>query len=358
MFKSLIFASFLIFLAGCATVPAPTVKPSINSYQLNGVSYLPLASLCGQEGVLWDYDSVARIVTLRKDDHRVSLRLGEKLVRVDGENRMLSHPVEMYQGLVVVPASFRDKVLGALAKTTSPLPLCTLESSLIRTVVVDAGHGGNDPGAIGRSGLKEKDVNLDIAKRVSKILRDRGITVVITRASDVFKPLEERVRIANNSKSDLFISIHSNANRVRSMKGFEVYYISPAANDLKRAQTAAQGRRLSFEKDCYGRASFDLKTILWDMLYTQNRAESFTLARSLCRTVDRGLNLKVLGIKVANFYVLKGTEMPGVLIEIGFISNQSEERQLKNTFYRQQMSEAICDGVADYRRAYAWGKSR
>ncbi|MCX5714512.1 MAG: N-acetylmuramoyl-L-alanine amidase, partial [Candidatus Omnitrophica bacterium] len=110
----------------------------------------------------------------------------------------------------------------------------------IKKVVVDAGHGGYDPGAIGRTGLKEKDVNLDIAKRLSNLLRSEGVKVTLTRSSDTFVSLGKRVRLANDSGADLFVSIHSNASRTRSLCGFETYYVSHGVNDSKRAAYAAR----------------------------------------------------------------------------------------------------------------------
>jgi N-acetylmuramoyl-L-alanine amidase len=222
-------------------------------------------------------------------------------------------------------------------------------SSKIKKVVIDAGHGGNDPGTIGRTGLKEKDVNLDIVKRLAKLLRDSGVEVVLTRSYDVFVPLAGRVDIANNSRADLFISIHGNANRVRGLNGFEVYYVTPANNnDIKRALAAAKSAAPVIPGSSFDYISADTKTILWDMLYTFNRSESIKLGRSLCRTVNRDLYCKILGVKAANYYVLKGTRMPGVLIETGFLSNRDEERQLKNPYYRQQIVEAIMRGIVNY----------
>lgn len=218
----------------------------------------------------------------------------------------------------------------------------------IKSVVIDAGHGGNDPGAIGRSGLKEKDVNLDVAKRMAVLLRENGVSVILTRTSDRFVSLQERVNITNNSKADLFISIHSNANRVRSLNGFEVYYISSAANDTKRALQAANSARLDFDSSCFAGNSVNLRATLWDMIYTSSRAESIELARSICHSIDNDLEARVIGVKSASFYVLKGARMPAVLIEIGFVSNGNEERLLKDSSYRQKLAESITGGIRDY----------
>jgi len=176
----------------------------------------------------------------------------------------------------------------------------------------------------------------------------------MVRSRDTFIPLSRRVDIANNSNAELFISIHSNANRVKGLNGFEIYYVSPALNDSRRALSAAQHLRLNLNSSWFASDSdsIDLKATLWDMIYASSRSESITLARSICRSIDHELETKVLGIKGANFYVLKGVRMPAVLIEIGFLSNPHEELLLKNSYYRQQIAKAIASGINSYTRDY------
>ena len=219
-------------------------------------------------------------------------------------------------------------------------------------MVVDAGHGGHDPGAIGRTGLREKDVNLDIAKRLSSLLRTRGIDVVMTRPIDTFISLEKRADIANRANADLFISVHSNSARTSGLNGFEVYYVSEKMNDVSRALAAAKTASLDFSPGSFYNSSLDLKVTLWDILYTQNRAESIVLAQNICQEANRGIGVKILGVKGARFSVLRGTRIPGVLVEVGFLSHPTEERRLRNGFYRQQVAEALCSGIINYGRQY------
>ncbi len=334
---------------GCATaVPRAMNLPTFN---INGAPYISLVTFCEARGIDWQYDTYSGSVSISKGSHRLNLRIGEKMVLADGVSKYLIHPVEMHKGTVAVPLKFKEGILDPIFKETyavSRIPVCPLN---IRKVVVDAGHGGNDPGAMGRSGLREKDVNLDIAIRLSKLLRERGIEVVMTRSTDKFIPLPRRVEIANNSRADLFISIHSNANRVRSLKGFEVYYVSPAADDSKRALTSARTVPLDFRGSSFASVSTDLKATLWDMIYTQCRAESIELSRTICSSVDKNLDAQVLGIKGARFEVLRGIRMPGVLAEVGFVSNPSEESMLKNNYYRQRVAESLEQGIESYGRA-------
>jgi N-acetylmuramoyl-L-alanine amidase len=341
-------------LSGCATAPTRPGFAALPVYNIGGTSYLPLVSLCEQRGINWEYDSFSRNITLNKDLHRINLRVGETLILVDGKPQNLASPVDMYQGTAVVPLKFKERYLDTLFREMKPgRPRFTQIPLHIKRVVIDAGHGGSDPGAIGRTGLREKDVNLDIAKRLAKLLDNEGVKVVMTRSTDKFIPLSRRVDIANNANADLFISIHSNANRVRGLNGLEVYYVSPNLSDSRRAFSAAQSSRLNLDRSCFASDSLNLKATLWDMIYASSRAESITLARSICRSIDHESDTKVLGVKGANFYVLRGARMPAVLIEIGFVTNPHEELLLKNGYYRQQIAEAIAGGIDNYARDYA-----
>ncbi len=353
--KFLIFFLVILFYAGCATAPS---RQGLPSYSLNGTSYFPLVSLCDIRGIQWEYDTFSRTIELSKDAHRVQLRVGDTLALVDGAPKYLRYPVDLHQGTVVAPFRFKEQVLDILfrEKKVYTEPVCLITP--IRKVVIDPGHGGKDPGAIGRTGLREKDVNLDIAKRLGQLFKKDGIEVVYTRTTDKFITLPARVDIANSSKADLFLSIHSNANRVRSLKGFEVYYVSPTVNDAQRALSAAKVGRLDFDRNCALRPSLDLKATIWDMVLTHNRAEAISLAGSICKSINHNLDVEVLGVKGARFYVLKGTRMPAILIEVGFVSNASEERFLKNYYYREKLAESIREGVLNYGRELALTKAK
>jgi len=260
--------------------------------------------------------------------------------------------VDIYAGTVVVPSKFKEQILDPLFKAYGVSAPSGYAITSIKKIVVDAGHGGTDPGAIGRTGLREKTVTLDVALRLAKLLKAQGVEVVLTRSSDRFVSLPSRVKIANSSKADLFLSVHANANRVRSLRGFEIYYISPKANDSRRALNCASNASLDLGNVYYGRPSLNLRATLWDMIQTYNRAESVELSRTICKTVDNNLDARILGIKGAKFYVLDGARMPAVLAEVGFLSNSSEECLLKNSYYRQKIAETLAEGVINYGRNY------
>ena len=343
----------ILTFSGCATSP---VREAFPSYSINGVTYYPLITLCEAKGISWQYDTFTRVVTLDKGAHRISLKAGDNLVLVDQRAILFNSPVDIYAGTVVVPDKFKEQVIDVLfkeARVPSQRITAFPVSEVIKKVVVDAGHGGNDPGAIGRTGLREKDVNLDIAKRLALLLRSEGVDVVMTRNNDRFIPLDTRVRITNSSRADLFVSIHSNANHVRSLNGFEVYYVAIGRNDAKRALFAARNANLGLDNASFANHSLELKAILWDILYAYDRAESIQLARSICKSVDNNLDVRVIGVKDARYEVLRGARIPAVLIETGFLSNYNEEHMLKNSYYRQKVAESIMDGIRDYAQGLA-----
>lgn len=347
MIKKLNILFLTIFLlSGCATIPS---GENIAVYSINGATYYPLISLCDLRGVDLGYDTFLRTAYLSKDAKHVNLRAGDALILVNDNIMHLNSPIDIYQGTIVVPRQFKEQVFDILFKR----PVLARRRAgagkiKLNKVVIDAGHGGNDPGAIGRSGLREKDINLDMAKRLSVLLQGEGVQTVLSRSSDKFIPLSTRVNIANKSGADLFISIHSNANRSRSLSGFEVYYVAPSVSDSSRAVFTARNAPLNLKGAVFASDSQNLRAIIWDMIYTNNRAEAIELSNSLCKVMNSSIDANILGAKGARFQVLKGVRMPGVLIEIGFVSNLNEERLLKTSAYREKLAEGILEGIRDY----------
>jgi N-acetylmuramoyl-L-alanine amidase len=222
----------------------------------------------------------------------------------------------------------------------------------IKTIAIDAGHGGHDPGAIGKSGLKEKTITLDIAQRLAALVKDRlGCTVVMTRDKDVFIPLEQRPFIAKSKGADLFVSIHVNANRKRQARGIETYIQGLRASDRDAMATAA--RENATTSKTLGELDDELTRILKGLRMESNDEDSIHLAHavqgSLVNAV-RPIQSQVVnhGVKRAFFYVLINTGMPSILAEVGFISNPEEERMLRTNAYRQSIAEALYQGVKKY----------
>ena len=222
------------------------------------------------------------------------------------------------------------------------------------TVVLDPGHGGHDTGAIGPSGLMEKDVALDLALRVRRLLQQRlGVRVLMTRTDDVFVPLAERSAFANRVKADFLVSLHVNAANKRGAVGFETFYFTrePSDND---ARASTQRENLVIENN--GTTGRDLesllKTTLADMAVTRDMKESSNLAERILTALEKILRVENRGVKSGPFYVLATAAMPAVLVESAFITNPREERKLQREEYREQIARALFDGIAAYKVRY------
>jgi N-acetylmuramoyl-L-alanine amidase len=226
----------------------------------------------------------------------------------------------------------------------------------LRTIVLDAGHGGHDSGAIGPGGLMEKELVLEVTRRVARLLEDRlNVKVLLSRDGDHFVTLKDRTSFANRERADLFVSIHANAHRVVASEGVEVYFLSSEATDNAARQVAsAENSVVQLEKPASGRAgrSEIVRTMLWDLAQAEFQTESSRLAETVLDSMSQALRIPNRGVKQAGFYVLGGAAMPAILVEIGFVTNPKEERRLKESKYRDEIARAIFSGLADYKRAW------
>ena len=229
--------------------------------------------------------------------------------------------------------------------TTTPLKL----------MVLDAGHGGHDPGATGPTGLMEKELVLDVTKRAAKLVADQlGIKVLLSRDSDHFVTLRDRTSFANRAQADVFVSIHANAHREAASEGVETYFLSSEATDNAARQVAAlENSVVQLEKpNGKGRGVDLVKTILWDLAQSEFQEESSRLAEVVHDSMTQALRIPSRGVKQAGFYVLGGAAMPAILIEIGFVTNPKEEKKLREGRYRDEIARAIVAGLAQYKRAW------
>ncbi|MDP3704094.1 MAG: N-acetylmuramoyl-L-alanine amidase [Candidatus Omnitrophota bacterium] len=212
----------------------------------------------------------------------------------------------------------------------------------IRTIVIDAGHGGHDPGA-SHHGLREKHLALDIARRLRTTLQDSGLTVVMTRETDQFIPLSGRPAVANRLGADLFVSVHINANKSQRVSGAEVYY--PRVSAV--SQTAAWPPSVRSAE--VGVPSWTVKQILWDLVLGGTRSQSRRLASTICGSMRQGLAVSCK-TKPARFVVLREAWMPSVLVEVGYVSNATEAQRLNRLDYRVLAAESIAQGIVAYVR--------
>lgn len=219
----------------------------------------------------------------------------------------------------------------------------------VRRIVIDPGHGGKDKGATGFGGLHEKDITLALARELKKVLEEEAhCEVILTRNKDKFISLEERTAIANAQKADLFISIHANANEDPSQHGTETYYLN-LTTDKHSARVAA------LENATSSRRIGDLEAILHDLMRNSKINESSRLAKDIqtricSRIKSRYETVRDLGVKQAPFYVLMGAEMPGVLVETAFITNEKEAKRLKDKKFQEDIARGIAEGVNTYIR--------
>ena len=228
-------------------------------------------------------------------------------------------------------------------------------ASNVTTIVLDPGHGGHDPGAVGLKGLYEKDVVLDIALKLKKIISKRkDIRVFLTRETDVFIRLEDRTAFANSKHADLFVSIHANASPNRKARGIETYLLNWTDDD-EAMRVAARENAISLRKmrEQMNKYKSDVDVMLSDLKRDLKRDESIKLAnyvqKSIVSTLDEKYNnVSDHGVKNALFYVLVGAQMPSVLVETSFISNPIEEKLFKKEAYREYIAKAIAKGVDTY----------
>jgi N-acetylmuramoyl-L-alanine amidase len=217
----------------------------------------------------------------------------------------------------------------------------------INRVVIDPGHGGFDQGTVGRHTLTEKDLVLDVAKRVGKLIEERmGSEVLYTRSDDTFIPLHARTELANQKKADLFLSIHANSSPHPKIGGIEVYYLnltrSPDALDLAARENASSEKSV-----------FELRDLIQTITMQDKVEESRDFASKVqgsLQTFETKYNpvAKNRGVKKAPFVVLIGASMPSILAEIGFLSNAREEQLLKRSDHRQRLAEALYQGLSRY----------
>ena len=219
-----------------------------------------------------------------------------------------------------------------------------------KTIVIDAGHGGKDPGAVGYRGTKEKDIALDVAKRLEKKLsKNMNVKIIMTRDEDVFLRLSERTKIANESNGNLFISIHTNAAEDRRASGFETFLIGPNKNEAAVRVAARENAVLELEGTT-GKKLTNEDLIQATIAQSAFASKSEQFASMVQKEIKKRVQSRDRGVKQAGFYVLMGASMPNVLVELGFISNPSEEKKLRSPQYRDQLATAIYRAVEQYQK--------
>ena len=266
------------------------------------------------------------------------------IVDIDGEGEIPVPPPPADSAVSAAPAAIPPPVESPRVAALQP---ATIRKHPVR-VMIDPGHGGKDPGAIGPTGLKEKDVVLEIGRKIrEKLSRSGEFDVRMTRDEDVFIPLEERTAMANKGRADIFVSLHINASRNQRAEGFSTYVLSRGASNREDLELAARENGVPI------RRFQGVKFIIDDMFTGARKNESLRLAKTVNDAVVRHVSTRypgvhTLGLKQAPFYVLVGARMTAVLVEASFISNAREESRLRDP----SCLDGIADGVVEAIRYY------
>ncbi len=217
-----------------------------------------------------------------------------------------------------------------------------------KVVIIDPGHGGKDPGGKIIFGKSEKQINLEISRKLYELFsNDDRYNVIMTRDSDVFVPLYERSKIANDNKCDIFISIHSNAHKNKSEKGFEIYFLSEKATDPWAADVAEyENAAIEYEGGVFDYSGAAL--VLHSLARNEDINESSKLSAYITKEIAKNTPFNIRGIKQAAFYVLRWTYCPGVLVEVGFMTNKEDKKKLDDPKIQKKIAEAIYRGILEY----------
>jgi len=334
-FNYLIFILVVFFIGGCATAP-------------KRVSHYPetqlLKSLCEYHQIGWQWDGVAQVVTLSSQNLKARVMVGSNIVMLENESVTLSEPVQRIQNTIIVPPDFERRVIQKLRiKRVQPL-------RKYKTIILDAGHGGKDPGAIGITGAREKIIVLDITKRVKRILEKSGIKAILTRSQDRFLTLEERTEKASSYNADLFVSIHANSSTSKRPQGVEVYYPKYMGREKGKEDQIKKNQKIFFRKLKMKQSNPAVEKIVFDMLYSHKQNESKDLAWHVSRNLAKSIGFRNRGNMSSGFFVLRNTLVPAVLVEVGYLSNKKEERLLRKPEFRQKVAQAIAQSIIRYEK--------
>lgn len=357
----LIFTGLSLMLAGCSTVPSGQVT---SDFRYSNENYLKEA--CQRYDVAWDWDQVTQVVTLRKGDMTATTMIDSKLVLMGDKQIDLNEPLRLKKGAIAIPKDFHEKVLILLNKNPvvpsdiarpdvpaadnrrRPAAPGSYRLAKIREVIIDAGHGGKDPGAMGQNKSKEKEIVLDISMRIKRILEKEGIKVKLTRTDDNFITLQERTEFASKTKADAYISIHANFSPKRSVSGIEVFALRNLTMSEKGDENRMLNKKVFLSNLSTNPRDKNVESVVEDLLYEYKQSESLKLARKMGENLSRSLKASNRGTKTAGFYVLRNTFIPAVLVEVGFLSNAKEERLLKSDSYRDKVARSIANTLLDY----------
>lgn len=351
--------------------------------KIEGKNYVPLHSFIDEFNIENSFDVTFQKGRLYYKSHYVVYKTGYSLLIIDNLITHLDDPVIRWKGGIYIPADGAKIILNSfyfamnaeisdsrlfLSGATQDKPGGSEKiipkpeaRERIGFIILDPGHGGKDPGAIGKGGLQEKALTLQISRQVEKTLKSRlkEVKVKATRNSDVFIELAERTEIANRElkrgNNGLFISIHVNASISSKVSGFETYFLSQnPTNEEARKTAALENNVVILERNSSGGKKYDdVDQVEALMMTTQIQRESSLLAESIQKGLGKNIKeFRSRGVQRADFFVLRGALMPAVLVEVGFITNTKEASFLKRADYQNSIAKGISDGIVDFIHEY------
>ena len=315
-------------LIGCLLTITPLITTAQRvEIQSEGRTYIDLATVGGRLGMKAYWLSGHKTFRLSSQWTNIDIGKGKRLLYLNRTPIYLGFPtVESSSRLYMAKADYQHVLQPILTPQAFP------EKPELRCIVIDAGHGGNDSGAKNDAyQLREKNLTLDVSQRLKSMLERRGYEVIMTREHDVFIPLERRPQIANRAKGDLFISIHFNAAARTTAKGYETFALTPQYQASSKYSVPSRDDNRRYD----GNDQDPWNTLL-----------GYHVQRSLVQTMggtDRGL-------KRARFLVLKHLNCPGVLLELGFISNPDTAQKVRSATFRQSLAQSLYDGIIQYHK--------
>ncbi len=283
---------------------------------------------------------------------RVSQYSNDLLRVVMDASKEFEAQIQAVENRVIITLGAPKIVNEKTVKQAEMMPILTPKKGLKRdkTIVIDAGHGGEDAGATGYKQRKEKHLVLEVALELGKVLKERGYKVYYTRDKDFFIQLRDRTKIANDKNADLFLSIHANAapneSKQLSMKGIETFFLSPGKSERSKSVAALENQASMDEMDAYSKETF-LNVFNREKIILSNKA-AIDIQSGMLKNVKKKYSVEDGGVREAPFWVLVGATMPSVLIELGYISNPEECEKLFNPQYQKLLVEGMSDGIDKY----------
>jgi len=353
----------------------------MNIITIGGDRYVSLYDLTGRLGVEHSYDIYLGRGTLYYRNHVAVYTTGYSCMLIDGRLEKDTIPVVRRDGDVLLPLSLAKSTIDSFLEDREAIargntliiqelrgPAIKRDSEKIPEkrdritfIIIDPGHGGKDPGAIGRGGIKEKHITLSISRYLVTSLKSRlkGISIHLSRNNDRFIELAQRADMGNNklkkNTNGIFISVHVNASLSTRISGFETYFLSQnPTNEEARNTAALENNVIVLEDEALRKKKYgDIEYIEARMITTQIQKESSMLAASVQKGLDGKIKLfKSRGVRKADFYVLRGSLMPAVLVEVGFITNAREAQYLLKNDYQKNIAQGIALGVAQFIQKY------